>query len=243
MTDADGRFRVPGVPEMRRRSSSSRRKATASSAGGSNRGPVGRIRSSPPRRAPRPPLRSAASTGHSRRGARDRPRTDRRGPEELRVRRYRGAGAERDSRDHRPGRPRSGHRDDRESGRHGRARTCSRPWRSASPRSDPRKALEFLDAIGEPELGVVRRPLSLFDRLGATGPPEFRRELLDRAERRAPRDRSIPARRRANLARVADRWFDLGDVDHGVELVREAQAPGGSTPRGLADNRSPATLP
>ena len=63
---------------------------------------------------------------------------------------------------------------------------------------DPQKALEFLDAIDQPDLASIAA-LSLFDRLGATASPEFRRELLERAARAAadieePGQAASPAR-------------------------------------------------
>jgi len=87
---------------------------------------------------------------------------------------------------------------------------------------DPKKALEVLDAIGQPYTASTAA-LGLFDRLGKTAPPEFRRDLLERAGRGA-RESEEPSQAASQLARVADRWLDLGDADRGSKLVREAQA-------------------
>ncbi len=54
----------------------------------------------------------------------------------------------------------------------------------ARSEGDPRKALEVLDGISEPYQASFAG-LELFDILGATVPPEFRRELLDRVAKRA----------------------------------------------------------
>ncbi len=97
---------------------------------------------------------------------------------------------------------------------------------------DPRNALETLDAIGGAYASITA--LGLFDRLGATARPEFRRELLERALRRA-REIEEPGQAASQLARVADRWLDLGDVDRGSGLVREAQV--------LAEKPRPQTFP
>ncbi len=87
---------------------------------------------------------------------------------------------------------------------------------------DPGKALELLDAIDQPDTASVAA-LSLFDRLGAMASPEFRRELLERAARRPPISED-PGQAASQLARIADRWLDLGDADRGAALVRKAQA-------------------
>ncbi len=87
---------------------------------------------------------------------------------------------------------------------------------------DPRKALEFLDAISEPQKASYTA-LNLFDRLRGAPRPDFRRELLNRAERRG-REVQEPGHSASLLFRTADRWLDLGDLDHGSVLVREAQA-------------------
>jgi hypothetical protein len=75
---------------------------------------------------------------------------------------------------------------------------------------DPRKALEVIEASGDPSAA-----LGLFDRLGKTAPPDFRRALLERAEgwarRINDRDHGI-----TTLARVADRWLDLRDAQRGA---------------------------
>lgn len=87
---------------------------------------------------------------------------------------------------------------------------------------DPRKVLEILDAIEAPQTTSVTA-LSLFDRLGASARPSFRRELLDRAEREG-RKIEVPGQAASLLARIADRRLDLGDVERGAALVREAMA-------------------
>ena len=86
--------------------------------------------------------------------------------------------------------------------------------------ADPRTAFEIIDAISNPNAACATM-LGLFDRLGATAPPEFRRELLERAGRRA-REIGNPGQAADELARVADRWLDLGETDRGAKLVREA---------------------
>jgi hypothetical protein len=86
----------------------------------------------------------------------------------------------------------------------------------------PQKTFEFLDALKSPYLTSVAA-LGLFDRLGATAPPGFRCELLDRAERWS-RELNASSQSASNLARIADRWFDLGDFDRGAKLAREAQS-------------------
>jgi hypothetical protein len=86
---------------------------------------------------------------------------------------------------------------------------------------DPRKALEIMGAIDQPDTASFAA-LGLFDRLGATASPEFRRELLARAARQA-REIKDPGQAASLLARVADRRLDLGDADRGSGLVREAQ--------------------
>ncbi len=86
---------------------------------------------------------------------------------------------------------------------------------------NPQKALEFLSAIDQPGL-ASNTTLSLFDRLGAMGSPDFRRELLERAARRA-RQIDEPGEAATQLARVADRWLDLGDANQGKACAREAQ--------------------
>jgi len=87
--------------------------------------------------------------------------------------------------------------------------------------ADPTTALDVLDAVSQPAPASAAA-LSLFDRLRAAAPPDFRRELLERAARHA---RAIDDSGQAagQLARVADRWLDLGDADRGSTLVREAQ--------------------
>ena len=87
---------------------------------------------------------------------------------------------------------------------------------------DPRKALEMLDAIDQPDTASTVA-LGLFDRLGATAAPEFRRELLERAARQAS-DHEDSGQAASLLARIADRWLDLGETDRGSDLVRKAQA-------------------
>ena len=86
---------------------------------------------------------------------------------------------------------------------------------------DPRKALEMLDAIDQPAM-ASSTALGLFDRLGATATPEFRRDLLERAARRPPISED-PGQAASLLARIADRWLDLGETDRGSVLVRKAQ--------------------
>ncbi len=85
--------------------------------------------------------------------------------------------------------------------------------------ADPRQALEILDAIDPPDTAAIVA-LSLFDRLGATAAPEFRRELLERATRRA-REIKDPGQAASLLAQVADRQVDLGDADRGSGLIGE----------------------
>jgi hypothetical protein len=87
---------------------------------------------------------------------------------------------------------------------------------------DVRKAIEILGAISDLHT-ASQVASSLFDRLGAAAPPEFRRELLEFAARKA-RATEGPGNAACQLARVADRWLDSGDADRGARLVREAQA-------------------
>ena len=98
---------------------------------------------------------------------------------------------------------------------------------------DPRKALETLDAIDRPETASTVA-LSLFDWLGATAPPAFRRELLERAARR-PSISEDPAQAASLLARVADRWLDLGDAAR----ARSSSGRPGCWRRGPASSPSP----
>ncbi len=87
---------------------------------------------------------------------------------------------------------------------------------------DPRLAIEVLDSIGEPA-EVARVALDLSARLGSWAPPGFHRELLDRAARSA-RATTNPAGAAGLLARIAIARFDSGDRDEAARLVREAQA-------------------
>ena len=86
---------------------------------------------------------------------------------------------------------------------------------------DPAAILRFLDAIGEPSTaaGVA---LGIFDRLGSAIRPDFRRELLDRAERSA-RELQAPTSPAHLFLGIGERRLDLGDADRGAALVREAQ--------------------
>ena len=86
---------------------------------------------------------------------------------------------------------------------------------------DPRWALEIFDAIEQPETASLFA-VELFERLGATASPELRRELLERAAREALRIEDS-GQAASLLARTADRWFDLGDTEHGAVVVRKAQ--------------------
>lgn len=87
---------------------------------------------------------------------------------------------------------------------------------------DPRKVLEILDSIDSPGT-EAQTALSLFDRLGPSARPSFRRELLERAERGA-RKVDAPGSAASLLAGVADRRLDLGEVGRGAALIREAMA-------------------
>ncbi len=87
---------------------------------------------------------------------------------------------------------------------------------------DFRKGLEVVDAIGEPNQATLAAQ-GLFDRVGATLPAGSRRELLDLADRRA-REIDEPGQAASQLARVADRWLDLGEGDRADRLLREARA-------------------
>jgi protocatechuate 3,4-dioxygenase beta subunit len=82
---------------------------------------------------------------------------------------------------------------------------------------DPNRALELLDGTGDPAIA-----LDLFDRLGETATDPFRRELLDRALR-ISRAADDPARTAQGLAQVASRLFDIGEPDRAAAIVREAQ--------------------
>ncbi len=87
---------------------------------------------------------------------------------------------------------------------------------------DPRKVLELFDSIDAPYL-IAEAGLALSSRIGPKGPAEVRRGLLERAER-AGRQVVEAGHSAGLLARIADRWFDLGDPDRGAKLAREAQA-------------------
>ena len=88
--------------------------------------------------------------------------------------------------------------------------------------SDPGKVTEVLNSIGHPDEAALVA-LNLFDRLGTTASPALRRELLERAARRPPIDENS-GYAASQLAKVADRWLDLGETDRGADLVRKAQA-------------------
>lgn len=86
----------------------------------------------------------------------------------------------------------------------------------------PRKALELLDAIGHPATVAVVAS-GLFDRLGPAAPAEFRRALLERAGSGAF-EIEDSGQAAVLLARVADRWLDLGDRARASNVLREARA-------------------
>lgn len=86
---------------------------------------------------------------------------------------------------------------------------------------DPRAMLEILDAIDDPDTASTVA-LGLFDRLGSLARPEFRRELLERAERRS-RELEAPNSPAPQLIKIGERWLDLGDAPRGASLIREAQ--------------------
>ena len=87
--------------------------------------------------------------------------------------------------------------------------------------SDPRRALEVLEAA-EPPGRATTTALAFLDRMGSTLPIESRRAVLDLAARRA-RAIDEPGMAASQLARVADRWLDLGDRERGVPLAQEAE--------------------
>ena len=87
---------------------------------------------------------------------------------------------------------------------------------------DSRAILQLLDAIGEPSSTPATIALNLFDRIGSSARSDFRRELLERAERWAGEDQD-PASAARLLARIGDGRLDLGDAERGAGLVREAQ--------------------
>lgn len=119
----------------------------------------------------------------------------------------------------------------------------------ARAESDPRAALELLDAVEGPDQ-VAATTLLVLDRLEATLPVETRRKLLDKAERSA-RESAHPGQAAATLADVAGRWLDLGEIDRGSRLVRDAQAlaarptefPSSGPPRGLIEVLARVDLP
>lgn len=85
---------------------------------------------------------------------------------------------------------------------------------------DPRSILQLLDAIDEPAT-AARVALGVFDRVGSGARPDFRRELLERAERSA-REIPDPAQVVSLLSQIGDRRLDLGDTEQGAKIVREA---------------------
>jgi hypothetical protein len=88
---------------------------------------------------------------------------------------------------------------------------------------DPRAAIEDLDAIVEPEASAEAL-LSVFDRLAGASTLDLRRDLLDRALRRT-REIQAHDQKVVLLAQVADRLFDLGDPGKATPIAREAAAP------------------
>ncbi len=87
---------------------------------------------------------------------------------------------------------------------------------------DPKKSLEILEAIDAPDTAAAVA-LGVFDRLGASATPGFRRTLLDRAASLA-RAASDSGQAAGLLAQVADRRFDLGEAEQGAVLIRAARA-------------------
>jgi hypothetical protein len=85
----------------------------------------------------------------------------------------------------------------------------------------PREAVATLDSL-RPSLSAVDALLELFDKI-PDAPAELRRDLLTHALHRA-REVEVPERRVAALARVADRWFALGDAEKARPLLDEAVA-------------------
>ena len=86
---------------------------------------------------------------------------------------------------------------------------------------DPRRALEIVDAIDDPD-EHASVALSLVDRLGTAAPAGYRRDLLDRAAKHALLVKDS-ARGAILLAKAADRRFDMGDAEVASDLVRKAQ--------------------
>lgn len=86
---------------------------------------------------------------------------------------------------------------------------------------EPRGMMEFFDAIDSP-YSTAYTSLTLFDRLGTTAPSAVRRALLERAGTSAQAIKE-PGNAAQLLARIADRWLDLGDRERGSALVLNAQ--------------------
>jgi hypothetical protein len=87
---------------------------------------------------------------------------------------------------------------------------------------EPGGAIELLDAIDSPNM-TAHTALNVFDRLGTFASPAIRRALLERAAKSAEKIEE-PSEAARLIARVADRWLDLGDRDTGSALVLQARA-------------------
>ena len=82
---------------------------------------------------------------------------------------------------------------------------------------DPRDAAATLDAL-RPPATAAQALLDLFDQV-PDAPADVRHDLLNRALARA-REAGEPARRVALLAKVADRWFEVGESGEGPSPAR-----------------------
>jgi protocatechuate 3,4-dioxygenase beta subunit/tetratricopeptide (TPR) repeat protein len=92
---------------------------------------------------------------------------------------------------------------------------------------EPREALDLIESDRN-DSGAASAYIQAFDALPSSQ-AGLRRGLLDRAERRARAAHSsnapgIADQRAGTLARIADRWLDLGDRDRAIALLREARA-------------------
>ena len=101
----------------------------------------------------------------------------------------------------------------------------------------PREAVATLDSL-RPALAAATALVDLFDKV-SDAPAELRRDLLTRALERA-HEVEVPTGRVAALARVADRWFELGAAEKARPLLDEAGAAfkrvrSGSLPQVRAD--------
>ena len=92
---------------------------------------------------------------------------------------------------------------------------------------EPREALDLIESDRN-DAGASTAYLAVFDAVPASD-SGLRREVLSRAERRARAIHSsnspgLMDQRALFLAKVADRWLDVGDRDRAASVLREARA-------------------